>query len=130
MHIRLIDHTKLTLGISVSVHGCFSFCLGDGLAIDWQSVQDVPCLLSNGSWDRLQPPACTLCRNCTLFLTCICKDPYCLPGTGTGLVIVGAHSQPQFSSILTNSPQNLTSFFKDLRDYFSPRSVVFPLSSG
>ena len=42
--VYLVNNVKLTIGVSVSVH------------VGWRPVQVVPCLSSNGSWDRLQPP--------------------------------------------------------------------------
>ena len=53
IHVRLIGDSKLSLGMSVSAHGCLSLC---GAVMDWRPVLGVPCLLSNNSWDRLQPP--------------------------------------------------------------------------
>ena len=52
MHVRLTGGSKLSLGVSVSVHSCVSLC---GLVMDWQPVQGVPRLSPNDSWDRLQP---------------------------------------------------------------------------
>ena len=52
-HVRLIGVSKLSLGVGVSVHDCVSLC---GPVMDWRPVQGVPCLLSNDSWDKLQPP--------------------------------------------------------------------------
>ena len=51
MHLRWIGDSKLTLGVSVSVHGCSSW---SGPVMDWQPVQVVPSLSPNGSWNRLQ----------------------------------------------------------------------------
>merc|ERR1711980_625 len=51
---RLIDYSKLSIGVNVSVNGCLSLCVSP--AIVWRPVQGVPCLSPNVSWDRLQPP--------------------------------------------------------------------------
>jgi len=56
MHVRLIGDSELSLGVSVSSHGCLSRLSLCGPAMDWRSVQGVPCLSPNDSWDRLQPP--------------------------------------------------------------------------
>jgi len=52
MRVRLIGDSKLSVGVSVSVHECLSLC---GPVIDWRPVQSVPHLSPNDSWDRLQP---------------------------------------------------------------------------
>jgi len=52
MHVRLTGDSKLSLGVSVSVHGCLSLC---GPVMDWRPVQGVPRLLPNDSRDGLQP---------------------------------------------------------------------------
>ena len=52
-----VGDSKLSLGVSVTVHSCvsrFSLC---GSVMDWRPVQGVPRLSSNDSWDRLQRPA-------------------------------------------------------------------------
>ena len=46
MHFRLIGVSKLSLGASVSVHGCLSEC---GPVMDWQPVQGAPCFMPNVS---------------------------------------------------------------------------------
>ncbi|XP_075308222.1 serine/threonine-protein kinase OSR1b isoform X2 [Odontesthes bonariensis] len=53
MHVRLIGISKLSVGVSVSVHGCLSLC---GPAMDWRPVQGVPRLSPIDCWDRLQAP--------------------------------------------------------------------------
>ena len=53
MHVGLIGNSKLTLGVSVRVHGCLSLC---GLVMDWPPVRGLPYLSPNGNWERLQPP--------------------------------------------------------------------------
>jgi len=50
--LRSLVSLKLSLGVSVSVCGCFSLC---GPVMDWQPVQGVPRLSPDDSWDRLQP---------------------------------------------------------------------------
>ena len=57
MHVRLTGDSKLSVGVSVSVHGCVSLC---GPAMDWRPVQGVPCVLPNDNWDSLQSPPATL----------------------------------------------------------------------
>jgi len=52
MHARLIGDSKLTLGMTVSVVGCFSLC---GPVMDWRPVQGVQCLLPIDRCDSLQP---------------------------------------------------------------------------
>ena len=54
--VWLTGHSKLSLGVSVSVDGCLSRLSLCGPVMDWRPVQGVPCLLPNDSWDRLQPP--------------------------------------------------------------------------
>ena len=54
MHVRLIGDSELSLGVSVSVHGCLSHLTLSGPVMYWRPVQDVPCLSPNDSWDRLQ----------------------------------------------------------------------------
>jgi len=49
LNLMAVLDSKLTLGVSVSTHGCLSLC---GPVKDWRPVQDVP---PNGAWDRLQP---------------------------------------------------------------------------
>ena len=56
MHVRLIGDSKLSLGVSVSVHGCLSRLSLCGPVMDWRSVQGVPRLSPNDSWDWLQLP--------------------------------------------------------------------------
>ena len=56
MHVRLIDDSKLSLGVSVSMHGCLSRLSLCGPVMDWRSVQGVPCLSPEDCLDRLQPP--------------------------------------------------------------------------
>ena len=56
MHVRLIDDSKLSLGVSVSVNGCLSRLSLRGPVMDWRPVQGVPRLSPNDHWDRLQPP--------------------------------------------------------------------------
>merc|ERR1712035_255904 len=51
---RLIDYSKLSVGVNVSANGCLSLCVSP--AIVWRPVQGEPCLSPDGSWDRLQPP--------------------------------------------------------------------------
>ncbi|XP_078026211.1 uncharacterized protein LOC117258684 isoform X1 [Epinephelus lanceolatus] len=51
---RLIDNSKLSVGVNVSVNGCLSLCVSP--VIVWRPVQVVPCLSPDVSWDRLQPP--------------------------------------------------------------------------
>ena len=53
MNVRLIGDSKLTPRVSVSVDGCLSLC---DPVMDWRSIQGVPRLLPNDSWDRLQSP--------------------------------------------------------------------------
>ena len=53
MHVRLTVDSTLTVGLSVSMAGCWSLC---GPVMDWQPVQGGPRLLPNDSWDRLQLP--------------------------------------------------------------------------
>ena len=55
MHVSLIGDSKLTLRVSVSVHGSLSLC---GPVMDWRPVQGVPCLSPNDekiTQDYLQP---------------------------------------------------------------------------
>ena len=40
----------------MSVDGCVPSLSLCGPVMNWRPVQGVPCLLPNGSWDRLQPP--------------------------------------------------------------------------
>ena len=47
---------KLSLGVSVSVHGCLSRLSLCGPVMDWRPVQGVPRLSPDDRWDRLQPP--------------------------------------------------------------------------
>ena len=56
MHVRLIDDSKLSLGVSVSVCGCLSCLSLCGPVMDWRPVQGVPLLSPDDCWDRLQPP--------------------------------------------------------------------------
>lgn len=51
---RGIGYSKLTVGVSASVNGCLSLCVGP--AIDWQPIQVVPHLSPKVIWDRLQHP--------------------------------------------------------------------------
>jgi len=48
--------SKLTLGVSVSVHGCVSSLYQSGPVMEWRPIQGVLCLSFNDSWDMLQPP--------------------------------------------------------------------------
>ena len=57
MHVRLIDDSKLSLGVSVRVCGCLSRLSLCGPVMDWRPVQGVPRLSPNDRWNRLQPPA-------------------------------------------------------------------------
>ena len=54
MHVMLIGDTKLTLGVSVSMHGCVSRLSLCGPVMDWRPVQGAPRLSPDDSWDRLQ----------------------------------------------------------------------------
>ena len=56
MHVRLIDDSKLSLGVSVIVCGCLCRLSLCGPVMDWRSVQGVPRLSPEDCWDRLQPP--------------------------------------------------------------------------
>ena len=56
MHVRLIDDSKLSLGVNVCMHGCLSRLSLCGPMMDWRPVQGVPRLLPKDCWDRLQPP--------------------------------------------------------------------------
>ena len=56
MHVRLIGVSKLSLGLSVSVHGCLPRLSLCGPVMDWRPVQGVPRLSPDDRWDRLQPP--------------------------------------------------------------------------
>ena len=56
MHVRLIGVSKLSLGVSVSVHGCLSRLSLCGPVMDWRSVKGVPRLSPEDCWDRIQPP--------------------------------------------------------------------------
>jgi len=59
MHVRLIGDSKMSLRVSVSVHGCVSRLCGP--VMDWRSVRGVPRLSPHDRWDRLQtPPPVTL----------------------------------------------------------------------
>jgi len=54
MHVSVIDDSKLTVGVSVSLHGMssLSLCLPcDGL----KTCSGCTCHLSSGGWDGLQP---------------------------------------------------------------------------
>ena len=42
----------------------FFLCMLCGPMMDWRPVQDVPRLLPNGSWDRLQRYGLTSCLAC------------------------------------------------------------------
>ena len=54
MHVVFSADSKLTLGVSVSVEvSRLSLC---GPVMDWQTVQGVPRLSPNDSWNELQPP--------------------------------------------------------------------------
>ena len=53
--LGLIGDSKLSLGVSVSVHGCVSRLSLCGPVMDWRPVQGVPRLSPNDSWDKLQP---------------------------------------------------------------------------
>jgi len=55
MYFELIGDSNLSLGVSVSVHGCLSHLLLCGPVTDWRPVKGVSYLSSNDSWDRLQP---------------------------------------------------------------------------
>ena len=44
------------VSLNVIVDGCVSHLSLCGPVMDWQPVQAVPCIPSNDSWDRLQPP--------------------------------------------------------------------------
>ena len=59
MHVRLIDDSKLSLGVSVSVHGCLSHLSLCGPVMDWRPGLGVPRLSPDDCWDRLQPPPAT-----------------------------------------------------------------------
>lgn len=48
-HNRIIGDSKLAVGVNVSVYGCQSLCISP--VMKRQSVQDVPRLLLNVSWD-------------------------------------------------------------------------------
>jgi len=52
MHVRLFIDSVLSLGVSVSVHGCISHLSLCGPVIDRQPILGVPCHLPNASWDR------------------------------------------------------------------------------
>ena len=54
MYVRLIGDSKLSLGVSVSLHGCLSHLSLCGPVMDWQPVQCVPCLSPNANRDSLQ----------------------------------------------------------------------------
>ena len=64
MHVGLIGVSKLTLAMSVHVHGWLSLC---GPVMDWWPVQVVPCLSPNNSQDRLQPTSKT--RESRIFMS-------------------------------------------------------------
>ena len=51
IHVRLI-YSKLTLCVSVSMHGCLSLC---GPVMDGEPVQGLPYLSPDCCLDRLQP---------------------------------------------------------------------------
>jgi len=53
MHVRFIVDSKLSLGVSVSVHGCLSLC---GPVMNWRPVQGVPRLSPEDCWDRPRDP--------------------------------------------------------------------------
>ena len=54
--VRLTGDSKLSLGVIVSVCGCLSRLSLCGPVMDWRTVQGVPRLSPNDSWDRLPPP--------------------------------------------------------------------------
>jgi len=56
MHVRVFGVSKLSLGVSVSVHCCVSRLSLCGPVMDWRPVQGAPRLSPSDSWDRLQPP--------------------------------------------------------------------------
>ena len=60
MHARLIGDSKLTLGLTVSEHGCLSYLPLNGP--DLQPIQILPNLSLNGSWYRL---------HFSFFLSCV-----------------------------------------------------------
>ena len=49
MHVRLTGDSKLSLGVSVSVHGCLSRLSLCGPVMDWRPVQGVPMTAGIGS---------------------------------------------------------------------------------
>ena len=55
MGTRLIGYSKLTIGVTVSVNGCLSLCVGP--VIDWRPVQGVPRLSPNDAGIGSSPPA-------------------------------------------------------------------------
>jgi len=55
LHVRLIGDSKLSLGVTVSMHGCVSRLSLCGRVMDRRPIQGVPCLLPDDRWDRLQP---------------------------------------------------------------------------
>ena len=52
---RLIDNSKLSVGVNVSVNGCLSLCVSP--AIVWRPVQGVPCLSPDVAGIGSSPPA-------------------------------------------------------------------------
>jgi len=57
MHVRLIGVSKIVLRSECErVCGCLSRLSLCGPVMDWRSVQGVPRLSPDDSWDRLQPP--------------------------------------------------------------------------
>jgi len=54
MYIRLLGVFKLSLKVNVSVDGRFSRLSLYGPVMDWRTVQGVPCLSPNDSWDNFR----------------------------------------------------------------------------
>ena len=57
MHVRLIDDSKLSLGVSVSVNGCLSRLSLCGPVMDWRSVQGDPASRPKTAGIGSSPPA-------------------------------------------------------------------------
>lgn len=54
-HVRLIEGSKLPLGVSISGDGCLPRLSLCDLVMDRQPAQGVICISPTDSWDRLTP---------------------------------------------------------------------------
>ena len=53
MHVRLIAHLKLSLGLNVNVHDYLSLC---GPVMDWRPVQGATSVLPLAQWQHGEAP--------------------------------------------------------------------------